>query len=135
MIEKSGSEEPKEEIKFRDISKMSGTFWILIILCMLTEALFVPFLDNGNDFFQVRFQISGSEAGTLLMLPYLVSAITTPFLGTLIDKIGRRGYMIILTTFIFLGTHLLLLFLSCSSKCLISTLPLVCLGLILYIHS
>ena len=47
--------EAKEEINIKDIAKMSGTFWVLIIICMLTEALFVPFLDNGNEFFQVVF--------------------------------------------------------------------------------
>lgn len=71
---------------------MSGTFWILIIICMLTEALFVPFLDNGNDFFQVRFLYSPAEAGKFLMLPYLISAIATPFLGTLIDRVYKSQH-------------------------------------------
>lgn len=51
-------EEPKEEIKLEDIAKLSGTFWILIIICMLTEALFVPFLDNGNELLQERFNFT-----------------------------------------------------------------------------
>lgn len=46
-----GHDEVKEEINLQDIAKMSGTFWILIIICMMTEALFVPFLDNGNELF------------------------------------------------------------------------------------
>lgn len=49
--EEEEEHEPVEEIKLADIAKMPGTFWIVIIICMLTEALFVPFLDNGNDFF------------------------------------------------------------------------------------
>lgn len=55
-IKKSRAQsEIKEEINLSDISKMSGTFWILIIICMLTEALFVPFLDNGNDLLKERY--------------------------------------------------------------------------------
>jgi hypothetical protein len=50
----------KEEINFRDIAKMSGSFWILLIICMLTEALFVPFLDNGNEYLQVVFGFTGT---------------------------------------------------------------------------
>ena len=43
-------EEVKEEIKLSDIKELDGSYWILAIIVMLSEALFVPFLDNGNDF-------------------------------------------------------------------------------------
>jgi hypothetical protein len=66
---------------------MPGTFWIVLIICMLTEALFVPFLDNGNDFFQVRFGFSQSEAGYFLIIPYLMAALITPFFGSVVDKV------------------------------------------------
>jgi MFS family permease len=112
----------------RDIAKMSGTFWILIIICMLTEALFVPFLDNGNEFFQARFSFSAQEAGQYLMIPYLISAVATPIVGIIADKLGKRGWMIIITSFVFLGTHILLLLLSCTDVCLKSAFPLVFLG-------
>jgi hypothetical protein len=43
--------EPKEEINFEDFKELDGSFWILACIIMLSEALFVPFLDNGNAFF------------------------------------------------------------------------------------
>lgn len=42
--------EIKEEIKFSDLKELTGSFWILACIIMLSEALFVPFLDNGNAF-------------------------------------------------------------------------------------
>lgn len=40
--------EAKEEIKLSDLKYLDGSYWILSIIIMLSEALFVPFLDNGN---------------------------------------------------------------------------------------
>jgi hypothetical protein len=60
---KCGPEEVKEEIKLSDIKELDGSYWILAIIVMLSEALFVPFLDNGNDFLQVKYGFSQKSAG------------------------------------------------------------------------
>lgn len=80
--------EAKEEINLRDLAKLSGTFWIVISICMISEALFVPFLDNGNDFFQSRFGFTPNQAGMFLITPYVVSAILTPMFGIFSDKVN-----------------------------------------------
>ncbi|CAD8147015.1 unnamed protein product [Paramecium octaurelia] len=121
--------EVKEEINFKDIAKLSGTFWILIIICMLTEALFVPFLDNGNELLQERFGMTAEQAGLFLIIPYLVASGSTPFIGNMADKFGRRSLLIIVTSFIFLITHILFIFRMCTSACFLITLPLTILGL------
>ena len=56
---------------------------------MLTEALFIPFLDNGNKYFVVIFKSikSSDEAGIYLILPYVVSSILVPPMGYIVDKI------------------------------------------------
>ena len=59
----------------------------------------------------------------------MISAIATPLVGFFSDKVGKRGYMIILTSAIFLGTHILLLFLECNSVCIESAIPLFMLGM------
>lgn len=41
-------EEVVENIKLSDIKELDGSYWILACIIMLSEALFVPFLDNGN---------------------------------------------------------------------------------------
>jgi hypothetical protein len=40
-----------EHINFKEIGKLPCTFWLIIIICMLSEALFIPFLDNGNAYY------------------------------------------------------------------------------------
>jgi hypothetical protein len=63
--------EVKEEIKFSDLKELTGSFWILAIIIMLSEALFVPFLDNGNAFMQAKYSFSQKTAGEYF---YLIKA-------------------------------------------------------------
>jgi len=39
----------------------------------LTLGIYIPFLDDANDFMQEKFKFTAVEAGRLLMIPYLVS--------------------------------------------------------------
>lgn len=70
-----------EHISFADIKKLPLTFWLLLLVCMFSEALFIPFLDNGNTYFSTIYGIPSDEAGTYLILPYCICALITPFFG------------------------------------------------------
>lgn len=37
-----------EHLDFKAIKNLPSTFWLLMLIAMLSEALFIPFLDNGN---------------------------------------------------------------------------------------
>jgi nitrate/nitrite transporter NarK len=67
--------ESHEKVSFEDIKRFSATFWILVLICMLTLGVYVPFLDDANDFYQKKFYFSSVEAGRVLMLPYLTSSM------------------------------------------------------------
>ncbi|CAD8096870.1 unnamed protein product [Paramecium sonneborni] len=127
--------ETKEEIKLSDLKYLDGSYWILSCIIMLSEALFVPFLDNGNAFFQVKFGFSQQSAGVLLTIPYVFAACVTPFVGIYGDKIRQRSLLIVLTTIIFIITHLCLLLIYCNSACGVSALPLLSLGLCFSFYS
>ena len=43
--------EIEEKVSFKDIKEFSVTFWILVTLCMLTLGIYIPFLDDANDFY------------------------------------------------------------------------------------
>jgi hypothetical protein len=68
-------EEPEEEekVSFKDLKHFTATFWILLMICMLNLGIYIPFLDDANDFFIMKFKFTSVSAGRLLMIPYLVS--------------------------------------------------------------
>ena len=56
-----------------DLKYFSPTFWILLMICTLTFGVYIPFLDDANEFYQDKFKFSALDAGRVLMTPYLVA--------------------------------------------------------------
>lgn len=122
--------ESVEKITFSDIKNLSFSFWILMSICMLTEGLFIPFLDNANNFYQIRFGFDSVSAGNILIIPYVLSSILSPLIGILIDRIGKRSKFIIFTAFFFFITHVIFATLPNSNEInYISIIPLISLGI------
>lgn len=46
-----------EHLNFKEITKLPAAFWMILLISMLAEALFIPFLDNGNAYYSVIFGI------------------------------------------------------------------------------
>lgn len=40
-----------EKVSFNDIKQLSSTFWILLLVCMTVLGVYIPFLDDANDFY------------------------------------------------------------------------------------
>jgi nitrate/nitrite transporter NarK len=97
---------------------------------MLSEALFIPFLDNGNLYFSKIYGIDSTTAGTYLVLPYLFCAILCPFLGLLIDKIKWRSVVIIFSCLMFVITYGGMMFLEYQEQIpeALIVVPLILLG-------
>jgi hypothetical protein len=57
------------------------TFWLLLLVCTFSEALFIPFLDNGNSYFANIYGVTPAKAGTYLILPYCICALIVPVFG------------------------------------------------------
>lgn len=74
--EEEEEEEVEEKVSFKDIKDFKATFWILLLICMLTLGVYIPFLDDANDFFQEKFKFTGVQAGRLLVIPYFSSGST-----------------------------------------------------------
>lgn len=49
-----------EHLNFKAITKLPAAFWMILLISMLAEALFIPFLDNGNLYYSVIFGIDSS---------------------------------------------------------------------------
>lgn len=120
-----------EEEKFRwsDIKTFNKSFWIICVSCVLIYMAIFPFIQVASSMLQNRFHFSESDAGDYFGIPYIISAITSPFLGILIDKIGRRGLMIILSSVILFLAHLINMFLPDCDQCYSEFGPLALIGI------
>jgi uncharacterized membrane protein (DUF485 family) len=82
-----------EKFKFSDLSKLSSCYWLITANCVLTYMSVFPFIQNVSDMLQTKNHFDKVTAGFLFGVPYMISAIISPFLGLAIDKIGKRAFM------------------------------------------
>ena len=129
-----------EEDKFRwsDIKTFNRSFWVICVSCVLIYMAIFPFIQVASKQLQVRFGFSDIEAGQLFGIPYTISAATSPFLGILIDRVGRRGLMIVASSVILFAAHVINMFLpNCApgDHCYSELGPLVLVGIAYSIYA
>jgi MFS family permease len=123
-----------ESDKFRwsDIKTFNRSFWAICVSCVLVYMAIFPFIQVASDMLQKRFGFTEEEAGGLFGIPYTISAATSPFLGILIDRFGRRGLLIIFSTVFLLIAHTInMFFTNCAQgeHCYKEIGPLVLVGI------
>lgn len=106
--------EESETIRWEDVRKLKRSFWLIVVLCMCAISLYVPFMDNANSLYQVRFCFSQVSSGRALVITYIVSSVCSAPLGLLIDKVGYKRYFIILAFSIFFIAQLIIF---CFPQC------------------
>ncbi|MFI3294671.1 MAG: MFS transporter [Rikenellaceae bacterium] len=89
-----------DDEKFRmndilSIIKMRG-FWFIAILCLVFYISIMTFQKYGVQFIGMKFSMSETSAGDLLMLLPVGALFLTPAFGGVYDKIGRGATMMIL---------------------------------------
>jgi len=62
---------------------------MVLILSGLSVGLILPFMDSASGYAVSRFSMSKSAAGIATALPDAISALFTPFLGILVDKVPK----------------------------------------------
>ena len=69
----------------------------------------LPFDSISSKYYQARFGYSSTEAGSIISIPFVMSIIITPIFGAMIDRIGKRGLMLIVGAGIMSLFHVLML--------------------------
>lgn len=83
----------EEKFRFKDILSFKLSFWIICGSCVITYMAIFPFLMVVTKMLQVKYGVPQSQASLLFGIPYIISACSSPFLGLLIDKIGKRVHL------------------------------------------
>jgi len=61
-------------------------------------------------FFERKFEFSPSNANTVNSIVYIISAVASPLLGLLVDKVGKNVFWVFLSILVSIGSHALLAF-------------------------
>lgn len=99
-----------EQIRLTDVKYFPLSFWLISVICVAYYVAVFPFVGLGLVFFEMKFDMSPTQANAVNSLVYIISAVASPVFGFLIDKSGKNVFWVILGVTVTLGCHALLAF-------------------------
>lgn len=100
-----------EEFGFKNLRKLNSQFWVVCVAIFFFQACLGPFFDNLNDLMVKRFNISYTDSGNMLLIPFSMLVVFA-YLLTKISKSKphwRRPCLLFASILYFLTISLLYL--------------------------
>lgn len=92
----------------REVRNFGTSFWLVSVLCVTFYSAMFPFLSHAPRLLQMRFSMSAEAAGWYTSMASGSTMIFTPLFGLFVDKMGKRGTLMILGSLLLFPAHLLL---------------------------
>ena len=105
MDSKQRADEP---LNCAQVVKFPAIYWLLAASCVIVYAAVLPFNNVAGGVMQEGYHRSLLEADHLLAVPFTVSAVSSPFLGGLVDKFGRRAVLLTMSAALLTAAHVFL---------------------------
>lgn len=97
-----------ERISLKDATNFNSNFWMLTLICVSFYLTIFPFIALASEFFQRKWDYDPSHADALASLVYVLSAILSPFIGLLVDKVGRNLVFLLVASILVMFSHTVL---------------------------
>eukprot|EP00744_Colponema_vietnamica_P012638 GILI01017733.1.p1 GENE.GILI01017733.1~~GILI01017733.1.p1 ORF type:complete len:506 (-),score=112.11 GILI01017733.1:620-2137(-) len=125
----------EEKVELREMLTFGPCFWLVAGSCLFVYCSVFPFFNIVSDFLQSRFEFDDAAAGLLMSIPYSMSAILSPPLGGLVDRIGHRATLVAVSSLSLCLVHVTWMLLPRGDQSLLVLLPLILLGLAYSIYA
>jgi MFS family permease len=88
-----------------------------------------PYIQNASDLLQTKYHFDKVTSGFLFGVPYIISAITSPFIGAAIDQYGKRAFLICFSSVILIIAFTSSLMMPECHQCYNEVYPLILTGI------
>jgi MFS family permease len=88
-----------------------------------------PYIQNASDLLQTKYGFDKVSAGFLFGVPYIISAIFSPFIGAGIDKFGKRAFLVCMSSVILIIAYTASMIMPECHQCYNEVYPLVLTGI------
>lgn len=105
LLEKQGD---TDKLDFKGLMKFNRSFWYIVVLCVAFYSAIFPFRAFAPKFFEESHNITKALAGRLNSWLPIMAMFATPFIGLLIDIIGRRASMMFIGSAILVPVFLMM---------------------------
>ncbi len=113
-----------EKVVLADVKRFGASFWLITLLCVTFYSAIFPFTAFSTDFFHTKWNYSVTAAGRITSIIIFASMILAPILGRMVDKVGRRGSLMMVGSVMLIPCYLIMGFTHFSP-----VVPMVVLGL------
>lgn len=107
-----------KNLKLTDIKHFSLSYWLLALAIMFFYNGVFPFVADASKFIHLKYHMDPKVSAYIAGAVYDVSMVLSPFLGGIIDVIGKRGILALLCSLLTIPLFGLLAFTT--------VYPLVC---------
>ena len=81
-----------DKFKWKDLYEFNSLpFWLVTSSCVIIYMVVFVYIGNAADMLETRFGYTKNQADWYYATPYIISAVASPILGLIIDKIGKRA--------------------------------------------
>lgn len=95
-----------DKIVLSDVKRFGPSFWFITALCVTFYSAIFPFTAFSTDFFVDKWGFPVVTAGRVTSIVIFASMILSPIVGGVVDKIGRRGSMMMVGSLLLVPCYL-----------------------------
>lgn len=96
-----------DKLVFKDFFKFGKSFWLIVALCITFYSAIFPFRSFAIKFFMEAHGSTRELAGFLNSVLPMSAMIATPLFGLLVDKIGKRAFLMMIGSFLLMPVYLM----------------------------
>ncbi|GAB1862909.1 Major facilitator superfamily domain-containing protein 1 [Camponotus japonicus] len=105
-----GEGQEAQVVSLKDVKDFKPIFWLIALICIAYYVAIFPFIALGKVFFERKYEYDPSAANMVNSLVYSISAIASPILGYLVDRIGKNVSWVFISICVTILAHGLLAF-------------------------
>lgn len=95
-----------ESFSLKQVIDFKTEFWIINIICATFYVTIFPFIALASTFFLKKWGVDQSWANLYASAVYVIAAVGSPFIGTLVDKLGCNIVFLIVAGLFVVLSHL-----------------------------
>ncbi|MBI4463024.1 MAG: MFS transporter [Acidobacteria bacterium] len=95
-----------DKIVLADVKQFNRSYWFVTALCVTFYSAIFPFTAFSTDFFHDKWGYPVMTAGRITSIVIFASMILSPILGRAVDRIGRRGTMMMVGAVLLIPCYL-----------------------------
>ncbi|XP_063399229.1 major facilitator superfamily domain-containing protein 1-like [Mytilus trossulus] len=99
-----------KKFKLSDIKQFTLTYWLLVMAVMFYYVSLLPFMADASLFVHQKYGYSPRMSSIIVGVVYDLSIVLVPIIGMIIDRIGKRGIMMLICSFMMIPVYTVLAF-------------------------